>query len=196
MNRQDGIKQIDETQWAKDEFNTLFLCLNGADGAPIHAILTMRPVYCDRGHIQLTIDGRLGLDGADSFPRFFFSFAEADAHTRTFLKWRLWHERAHPYAEIRGAFDKFKVPEGKEREFAENQLKIRRLQNLTRIRIDNASLYAGSPMHYDCTSCGADIEVPEDWATRPKLCTECQAMKDAGWLGQAEDGPTGDNGAA
>ena len=37
------------------------------------------------------------LDDADSFPRFFFSFREADEHTRTFLKWRLWKERTHPH---------------------------------------------------------------------------------------------------
>jgi hypothetical protein len=54
----------------------------------VHAWLALRPVYCDRGQIQLGIDGPLNLDAADSFPRFFFSFKEADEHTRTFLKWR------------------------------------------------------------------------------------------------------------
>jgi hypothetical protein len=62
----------------------------------VHAFLTLRPAYCDRGHIQLLIEG-IDLDGADSFPRFFFSFREADEHTRTFLKWRLWKERTHPH---------------------------------------------------------------------------------------------------
>jgi hypothetical protein len=42
--------------------------------------LSLRPVYCDRGHIQLCIDGPLDLDACDSFPRFFFSFREADEH--------------------------------------------------------------------------------------------------------------------
>ena len=51
--------------------------------------------------------------------------------------------------------------------------------------IDNGSLYAGSPMYYYCISCGhlAD-EKPENWyRTLPaKLCPECQALKDLGWL--------------
>jgi hypothetical protein len=51
----------------------------------------------DRGHIQLMIQGIHDLDDADSFPRYFFSFKEADAHTRAFLKWRLWKKRAFPH---------------------------------------------------------------------------------------------------
>ncbi len=58
----------------------------------------------------------------------------------------------------------------------------RREENKTRERIDNASLYAGSPMHFDCLGCGADIVVPESYIARPKLCFECKALKDLGWL--------------
>jgi hypothetical protein len=51
--------------------------------------------------------------------------------------------------------------------------------------IDNASLVAGSPMYYYCVSCGhlADTKA-ENWAITPpkKLCVECQALKDLGWL--------------
>jgi hypothetical protein len=51
--------------------------------------------------------------------------------------------------------------------------------------IDNASLPAGSPMYYYCISCGhlSDTK-PENWFVgQPrKLCSECQAMKDLGWL--------------
>jgi hypothetical protein len=51
--------------------------------------------------------------------------------------------------------------------------------------IDDASLPAGSPMHYYCLSCGhlADVK-PEGWfRTLPrKLCDECQALADLGWL--------------
>jgi len=108
LTKDEGLKQIDETPWVKDEFNTLFLCLTHPDGRPVHAWLTMRPPYCDRGHIQLNIDGPLELDRADSFPRYFFSFEEADLHARTFLKWRLWKERAIPYEEVRDAFEKVK----------------------------------------------------------------------------------------
>lgn len=51
-------------------------------------------------------------------------------------------------------------------------------------QIDNASLYAGSPMYFYCKSCGhlADTK-PESYTTPPKkLCGECQALKDLGWL--------------
>lgn len=58
----------------------------------------------------------------------------------------------------------------------------RRNENKTRKRIDNSLLYAGSPMHFDCTGCGADIVVPEDYITRPTLCSECEALKSKGWL--------------
>lgn len=61
-------------------------------------------------------------------------------------------------------------------------LEKRREENNTRERIDNGSLYAGSPMHFDCLTCGADIVVPESYITRPDLCTECQALKDLDWL--------------
>lgn len=51
-------------------------------------------------------------------------------------------------------------------------------------QIDNASLYAGSPMYFYCRSCGwlADTK-PEEYLTSPKkLCDACQRMKDLGWL--------------
>jgi len=51
-------------------------------------------------------------------------------------------------------------------------------------KIDNGSLYAGSPMYYYCKACGhlADC-LPETHYGRPRqLCGECQAMQDLGWL--------------
>jgi uncharacterized OB-fold protein len=51
-------------------------------------------------------------------------------------------------------------------------------------RIDNSSLHAGSPMYYYCISCGhlADT-LPETHFQPPrKLCTECNALKEMGWL--------------
>ena len=52
-------------------------------------------------------------------------------------------------------------------------------------QIDNGSLYAGSPMYFYCISCGhlADT-LPENYflSTPNKLCDECQALKDMGWL--------------
>lgn len=51
-------------------------------------------------------------------------------------------------------------------------------------QIDNASLYAGSPMYYYCVSCGHQADVlPENHMSAPKrLCTACQEMKYKGWL--------------
>lgn len=49
---------------------------------------------------------------------------------------------------------------------------------------NNALLYAGSPMYYYCESCGhlSDM-LPENHVGEPKrLCDECQALKDLGWL--------------
>lgn len=105
MTREEGIKQIDEAQWVKDDGTCLDLFVDDRNSHLVHAWLTMRPAYCDRGHIQLSIDGALGLDDADRFPRYFFSFAEADLHVRTFLKWRLWRERVESDAAIRSAFE-------------------------------------------------------------------------------------------
>jgi hypothetical protein len=105
MNREDGIKQIEEAQWERDDYGTLHLYITHPSGRPVDAWLSMRPVYCDRGHIQLNIDGPLNLDRHDNFPRFFFSLVEADAHTRTFLKWRLWQERMTADAEMRDVFE-------------------------------------------------------------------------------------------
>lgn len=50
--------------------------------------------------------------------------------------------------------------------------------------IDNASLVAGAPMYFYCISCGHLAEVlPESYVSKPrKLCVECQALKDLGWL--------------
>jgi hypothetical protein len=98
MLRETGIAQIDAAVWTEDKYGTLNLIVNDSDCNPVHSYLCLRPPYCDRGHIQLHVEGNLGLDNADRFPRYFFSFEEADNHTRTFLKWRLWKHRVHPYA--------------------------------------------------------------------------------------------------
>lgn len=93
----EGLYEISEAKWTKDEWGVLNLVVHDRHGDEIHCYLSLRPHYCDRGHIQLNIDGPLDLDGSDSFPRFFFSFKEADEHTRTFLKWRLWKHRIYPH---------------------------------------------------------------------------------------------------
>lgn len=98
MDKQDGLKQIDDAEWYLCPHGTLNLYVKNAEGYPVHAWLSLRPRYCDRGHIQLNIEGPLKLDHADSFPRFFFSVVEAKCHTKDFLRWRLWKHTAirHP----------------------------------------------------------------------------------------------------
>lgn len=61
-------------------------------------------------------------------------------------------------------------------------LATRRRINKNRKKVDNSSLYAGSPMYFYCLTCEAEIVVPESYLTRPKLCQECEALKAAGWL--------------
>ena len=90
MKREDGIKEIDNAKWEMDNYQVLNLYVTDEHNATVWAWLKLRPNYCDRGHIQLIVDGPLSLDHADSFPRYFFSVEEADKHTREFLKWRLW----------------------------------------------------------------------------------------------------------
>ncbi|MBI4132761.1 MAG: hypothetical protein HY473_01505 [Candidatus Sungbacteria bacterium] len=68
------------------------------------------------------------------------------------------------------------------KDFALRALAERREWSKTRERIDNGRGYAGDPMHFDCITCGGDIVVPENYINRPKLCRECTALKDAGWL--------------
>ncbi len=63
------------------------------------------------------------------------------------------------------------------------ELAERRKRGETEEKIDNSALVAGSPMYFDCRACGCqDIKVSEDYIRRPKLCEECQAMQDLGWL--------------
>lgn len=68
------------------------------------------------------------------------------------------------------------------REAALAALKERR-ENVP-VKIDNASLIAGSPMYFYCISCGHQSDVlPESYLGVPnKLCGECAALKELGWL--------------
>jgi hypothetical protein len=70
------------------------------------------------------------------------------------------------------------------KEYALAELARRRELSKTQKKIDNSSLVAGSPMYYYCQSCGqlADC-LPESHFNPPrKLCSECRALKDCGWL--------------
>lgn len=72
----------------------------------------------------------------------------------------------------------------KGKEYALKQLKKRKEENAKKEKIDNASLYAGSPMYFYCTSCDVLSDVkPETYLDTPKtICDECKALKDLGWL--------------
>lgn len=51
-------------------------------------------------------------------------------------------------------------------------------------KVDNGSLYAGSPMYYYCRHCdGLAAKLAEDHrGPPPPLCQECKEMDDNGWL--------------
>jgi hypothetical protein len=68
------------------------------------------------------------------------------------------------------------------KDFALNALEARRTRNKDRPPFDNVSLPAESPMYFACISCGDDIAHPENYLIRVKLCGECQALMDLGWL--------------
>lgn len=89
-------KDIDAALWYKDAYGYYNMYVKDKQGNAVHAWLAMRPHYCDRGHIMFCLEG-VDIDHADSFPRYFFSFEEADAHVRTFLKWRLFKHRTHAH---------------------------------------------------------------------------------------------------
>lgn len=83
-------KLIDDAEWKKSpDGDWLDLHVRDAKGRPIHVWMNKRPYYCDRGHVIVDLEGIADIDAADRFPRYFFSFPEADRHVRAFLKWRL-----------------------------------------------------------------------------------------------------------
>lgn len=50
-------------------------------------------------------------------------------------------------------------------------------------QIDNSSLHAGSPMFFYCKICEGTIVLPESFTCEvPKLCVECNFLKEMGWL--------------
>lgn len=69
--------------------------------------------------------------------------------------------------------------------FALEVLRKRREENAGKERINNSRLPAGDPMYYYCKACGGLADaLPEGWflGGPKKLCDECQALKDLGWL--------------
>lgn len=70
-----------------------------------------------------------------------------------------------------------------EKSHAVQALKKRQEENKNKKRIDNSSLYAGSPMYYYCRLCFLHIAtLPETHdGPSPKYCDDCQELLDAGW---------------
>lgn len=97
MEKVEGIKQILNQRWWVDEYNTWNLVVKDKNNRDVKCYVSLRPNYCDRGHIQLIIVGPLNLDHADTFPRYFFSAMEVNNHVRLFLLWRLWEVRNYPH---------------------------------------------------------------------------------------------------
>lgn len=69
------------------------------------------------------------------------------------------------------------------KEFALEQLRLRREKNKGKEHINDSRLPAGSCMHYYCISCDTVMTLPElHTCAAPKLCDECKALKELGWL--------------
>lgn len=50
-------------------------------------------------------------------------------------------------------------------------------------KINNGDLYAGSPMYFYCKICEGTIVLPESFTCEvPKLCDDCNFMKEMGWF--------------
>lgn len=77
------------TAWQYDaQHRTLDLHFT-VDGHPVHAWITPRPLYCDRGHWQFNVNGPFDLDGADSFPRYFMHLDDAIREAEAWMRWRI-----------------------------------------------------------------------------------------------------------
>ena len=72
------------------------------------------------------------------------------------------------------------VEQGKK--YALSELKKRRENNKNIEKIQNHTLSAGSPMYFYCLTCNETIVMPESHPLSPKLCRECEALKECGWL--------------
>lgn len=71
----------------------------------------------------------------------------------------------------------------KGKDYAIEQLKLRRKKNEGQEHIYDGSLRAGSPMHYYCIGCDELMTLPENHTCPvPTLCEECKALKKCGWL--------------
>lgn len=96
MLQNEVISTLENPVWFIDEYgihNLKFMLfstsLHGPRDYTVHAHITPRPAYCDRGHFHLLIDGPFGFDSADSFPRYFMDLEIAKKEAVDFLQWRI-----------------------------------------------------------------------------------------------------------
>ena len=69
-------------------------------------------------------------------------------------------------------------------EVALKEFEERKVANAKKPRIDNSSLYAGSPMYYYCRACGglSDVLAESDFSSPKRYCKDCQKLIDQGIL--------------
>jgi hypothetical protein len=88
---------IDNAVWKEDSYGCLNLMLEPDPAmvhttvGTIHAFISKRPSYCDRGHYSFNVDGIPHMDGADSFPRYYMSLDVALREATDWLNWRMYN---------------------------------------------------------------------------------------------------------
>jgi hypothetical protein len=68
------------------------------------------------------------------------------------------------------------------KEFAMAALRTRVERNKDLQPVDNSRAPAGSPMIFQCRACKGEIVLPENFIVAQKLCSECRALENKGWL--------------
>lgn len=86
---------ITTATWEQDEYDVWNFHYESGQ-VRVHAFIQKRPPYCDRGHYSFNADGNLGLDGADTFPRYFMALDVAIQEASQWLNWRIHKDDALP----------------------------------------------------------------------------------------------------
>lgn len=79
---------IDIATWEMDDYGIWNFHYESGE-VRVHAFIQKRPHYCDRGHWSFNADGNLGLDGSDTFPRYFMNLNAAMREATQWLNWRI-----------------------------------------------------------------------------------------------------------
>lgn len=94
-----------EFEWKLDEYGYWNIHTADPSGWPVHVWLEPRNSYCDRGHWKASVDGIVGLDAADCFPRYYMRLEVAKQEMADWLRWRLFKQRAEPYSQKPNVID-------------------------------------------------------------------------------------------